>query len=74
MEYQIREIRQEEYAILDEFLYEAIFIPDGVEHLPSRLSDSRSCRFMFLTLGRKMTTALLRRWMEKSLVLSGRGL
>ena len=31
MDYQIREIRQEEYPILDEFLYEAIFIPDGVE-------------------------------------------
>lgn len=31
MEYQIREIRQEEYEILDEFLYEAIFIPEGVE-------------------------------------------
>lgn len=31
MNYQIREIRQDEYAILDEFLYEAIFIPKGVE-------------------------------------------
>ncbi len=31
MEYQIRKIRQEEYVLLDEFLYEAIFIPDGVE-------------------------------------------
>lgn len=31
MEYQIREIGQEEYGVLDEFLYEAIFIPEGVE-------------------------------------------
>lgn len=31
MEYQIRKIRQGEYVLLDEFLYEAIFIPDGVE-------------------------------------------
>lgn len=31
MDYQIREIRQEEYTLLNEFLYEAIFIPDGVE-------------------------------------------
>ncbi len=30
MEYKIREILEEEYRILDEFLYEAIFIPDGV--------------------------------------------
>ncbi len=37
MEYQIREIRQEEYAILDEFLYEAIFIPEGVEAPPKSI-------------------------------------
>jgi ribosomal protein S18 acetylase RimI-like enzyme len=37
MEYQIREIRQEEYAILDEFLYEAIFVPDGVEAPPKSI-------------------------------------
>ena len=29
MEYIIREINQTEYSILDDFLYEAIFIPDG---------------------------------------------
>ncbi len=34
MEYQIREIRQEEYGVLNEFLYEAIFIPEGVEASP----------------------------------------
>ncbi len=37
MDYQIREIRQEEYAILDEFLYEAIFIPEGVEAPPKSI-------------------------------------
>lgn len=37
MDYQIREIRREEYAILDEFLYEAIFIPDGVEAPPKSI-------------------------------------
>lgn len=31
MEYIIREIRQEEYYLLSDFLYEAIFIPDGVK-------------------------------------------
>ena len=29
MKYIIREINQTEYSILDDFLYEAIFIPDG---------------------------------------------
>lgn len=37
MDYRIREIRQEEYAILDDFLYEAIFIPDGVEAPPKSI-------------------------------------
>ncbi len=31
MNYKIREIRASEYAILSDFLYEAIFIPDGVQ-------------------------------------------
>ena len=31
MKYIIREIKQTEYSVLDEFLYEAIFIPDGTE-------------------------------------------
>lgn len=30
MEYIIREIKEFEYSLLDEFLYEAIFIPEGV--------------------------------------------
>lgn len=37
MEYQIREIKQEEYAILDEFLYEAIFVPEGVQAPPKSI-------------------------------------
>ena len=31
MDYRIREIRENEYCILSEFLYEAIFIPEGTE-------------------------------------------
>jgi len=31
MNYVIREIKETEYSILDDFIYEAIFIPDGVE-------------------------------------------
>ena len=34
MNYIIRKIRQEEVKILDTFLYEAIFIPEGVEAPP----------------------------------------
>lgn len=31
MEYTIREIQKQEYPLLDNFLYEAIFVPEGIE-------------------------------------------
>ena len=31
MDYKIREIRKNEYSILSDFLYEAIFIPEGMD-------------------------------------------
>ena len=31
MDYMIREMRKKEYCLLDHFLYEAIYIPDGIE-------------------------------------------
>ena len=34
MEYTIRKIKESEYPLLDTFLYEAIFIPEGVEAPP----------------------------------------
>ena len=37
MEYSILEIQKHEYPLLDEFLYEAIFIPDGIEPPPKTI-------------------------------------
>lgn len=37
MEYRIREIKEEEYPILSDFLYEAIFIPEGMEKPPKSI-------------------------------------
>lgn len=34
MEYHIRELRKSEFPLLEHFLYEAIFIPDGCEPAP----------------------------------------
>ena len=39
MEYIIRPIKTNELALLEEFLYEAIFIPDGVEPPPKSIID-----------------------------------
>ena len=53
MEYQIREIRQEEYAILDEFLYEAIFIPEGVEAPPKSIIKQPESQVYVSDFGKK---------------------
>lgn len=37
MDYYIREIRENEYPILSDFLYEAIFIPEGMEKPPKSI-------------------------------------
>ena len=34
MEYVIRELKKDEYTALDEFLYLAIFVPEGAEPPP----------------------------------------
>ena len=40
MEYTIREMTVMEYPLLNEFLYEAIFIPDGIEPPPRNILTS----------------------------------
>ena len=37
MDYKIREIRKNEYSILFDFLYEAIFIPEGMDKPPKSI-------------------------------------
>ena len=37
MDYKIREIRENEYPILSDFLYEAIFIPEGMDKPPKSI-------------------------------------
>ena len=40
MDYTIREIQKQEYPLLDNFLYEAIFIPEGIEPPPKSIISS----------------------------------
>lgn len=37
MDYKIREIKESEYPVLSDFLYEAIYIPEGVEKPPKSI-------------------------------------
>lgn len=40
MDYTIREIQKQEYPLLDNFLYEAIFVPKGIEPPPKTIITS----------------------------------
>lgn len=40
MNYMIREIQKHEYPLLNDFLYEAIFIPEGIEPPPKTIITS----------------------------------
>ena len=53
MEYVVRHIRRDEWMLLEEFLYEAIFVPEGFEgEVPrSVVSDDPKCRAAFEGFG-----------------------
>ena len=40
MDYTIRELQEQDYPLLDNFLYEAIFIPEGIEPPPKTIIAS----------------------------------
>ena len=40
MNYRIRKIQKQEYPLLDNFLYEAIFIPEGIDPPPKAIITS----------------------------------
>ncbi len=43
MEYHIRIIKNTEYELLNEFLYEAIFIPEGIQPPPKSIHLNYRC-------------------------------
>lgn len=50
MDYTIRRLKQEEAGILDTFLYEAIFIPEGVEAPPRDIINQPELQVYVATL------------------------
>ena len=51
MDYKIREIHKQEYPLLDNFLYEAIYIPEGVEPPPKAIITSPELQVYFERFG-----------------------
>ena len=53
MDYIIREIKEEEYPILSDFLYEAIFIPDGMEKPPKAIIEQSELQVYIADFGKE---------------------
>ncbi|WP_418752561.1 N-acetyltransferase family protein [Frisingicoccus sp.] len=52
MNYKIREIRESEYPILADFLYEAIFIPEGMEKPPKSIIEQPELQVYITDFGK----------------------
>lgn len=53
MDYRIREIKSDEYGILKEFLYEAIFVPEGEQAPPREIINQPELQVYLTDFGKK---------------------
>lgn len=53
MNYKIRKIRENEYKLLDDFIYEAIFIPEGVTPPPKSIINQPDLQVYVKDFGRE---------------------
>lgn len=53
MNYKIREMKKTEYGVLNEFLYQAIFIPEGVSAPPREIIDQPELQVYINDFGKK---------------------
>ena len=52
MDYKIREIKQSEHSVLSDFLYEAIFIPKGMEKPPKSIIEQPELQVYIADFGK----------------------
>ena len=65
MQYMIREMKSQEYRLLSDFLYEAIYIPEGVEAPPRSVIDFPELQEYIIEFGnRKHDKALGAIWVR----------
>lgn len=53
MNYNIRKIRESEYCVLDDFIYEAIFIPEGVAPPPKSIIEQPDLQVYIRDFGKE---------------------
>lgn len=69
MDYKIRKIEDSEYGVLEDFLYEAIFIPPGMQAPPREILNSPELQAYITDFGKKMgDTAIVAETDGKSIV------
>ena len=65
MDYKIREIRENEYPILSDFLYEAIFIPEGMDKPPKSIIEQPELQVYIADFGKSDDWCLVAEVKEK---------
>ncbi len=65
MDYRIREIKESEYPILSDFLYEAIFIPEGVNKPPKSIIEQSELQIYVADFGKADDWCLVAETKEK---------
>ncbi len=65
MDYKIREIKKNEYPILSDFLYEAIFIPEGMEKPPKSIIEQPKLQVYIEDFGKEDDWCLVAEIKEK---------
>lgn len=53
MDYNIRKIKEKEYILLEDFIYEAIFIPEGVEPPPKSIINQPDLQVYIKDFGKE---------------------
>ena len=66
MDYKIREIRENEYPILSDFLYEAIFISEGMDKPPKSIIEQPELQVYIEDFGRADDWCLVAEVKEKT--------
>lgn len=59
MDYKIRELKQNEISVLNTFLYEAIFIPDGVDAPPYEIINQPELQVYVTDFGKKKVISVM---------------
>lgn len=65
MDYRIREIKESEYSVLPDFLYEAIFIPEGTEKPPKTIIEQPELQVYIADFGKSDDWCLVAEIKEK---------